>query len=161
MSNIFTGARAQVRIGGKVVAFASGVNVTVEHTLTDVDVLGLLEVADLAETAHKCNFSMNVFKPLSRDGKSAPSANSQVAQSNAAEAGIDSSYASSNGVVGAVATVNMLYQTEFDCDIIDELTGNPVFVMQGCKYQGGSGTVDARGIWTGSWNFKCKRGAGV
>ncbi len=157
MSQVFVGARAQFKISGAVVALASSVNVTVENTLTDVDVLGMLEVADLAETAHKCNFSVNVFKPIT----SGTSFNGQGAAKNAAGAGIDSSYSNTPDGVADGSINDLFRDAGFDCEIVDEITKEIVFKMSGCKYQGGSGSVDARGIWTGTWNFKAIRGIGV
>jgi len=157
MSQVFVGARAQFKVNEAIVALASSVNVTVENTLTDVDVLGMLEVADLAETAHKCNFSVNVFKPI----KAGTSFNAASAAKNAAGAGIDASYTNGPDGVAASDITNLFQDAGFSCEILDEITGEVVFQMTGCKFQGGSGSIDARGLWTGTWNFKAVRGIGI
>ena len=64
MSRVITGAKAKIDINGITVAFVSGVNINEEDTLTDIDVLGQLDAADLAETGHKANFSLTTFKPI-------------------------------------------------------------------------------------------------
>ena len=169
MAQVFTGARALVKINQKYVGFVSGVNVTVEDTLTDVDVLGQLEVGDLAETAHKCNFTVNYFKPVSENSQSsAPDASSFMAHNNAtvdnithaALLGIDSSFTGTKETVEDGKISNMRSQAYFDCEIVDDITNKTIFIMKNCKYQGGSGQCDSRGLWTGSWSFKAQKGFG-
>lgn len=151
MSQVMTGARGHVKINGKIVGFASGINVTVEDTLTDVDVMGQIDVGDLAETAHKCNFSINLFKNV--DGSN-----------SAAFIGIDTSHSVAAG--GAVSTGDvqtMRNQVYFDVDVVRDEGNNEVafFALRNCKWEGGTGQMDARGIWQGTWNFKAKRGFGL
>lgn len=150
MSQVITGARGHVKINGQIVGFVGGVNVTIEDTLTDVDVIGQLDVGDLAETAHKCNFSINHFKPT--DGSN-----------SAATLGFDTSATNAAGAVAAGNVNTMRNQTEFSVDIVrDEDAGETVFfALRGCKSEGGTGQMDARGIWQGTWNFKARQGFGL
>ena len=138
MAQIFTGAKAVVRINNTDIAFASGVNVNQENTLTDVDILGQLEVAELAETGHRVTFSVNYFKIV----------NPELAET-----------AQQIGIEQAVLA-DMRDQDEFDISIFDN-NNNEIYKMSGVKFEGGSGTVDARGLWQGTWNFRAKTGLGL
>ena len=40
-------------------------------------------------------------------------------------------------------------------------SGIPVYSMDGVKFQGGTGSLEARGVWVGSWNFVARRGRGI
>lgn len=154
MAQVMTGARGRVRINGKVVGFIGGVNVSVENTLTEVSILGQLEEGDLAETGHKCNFSMTYFKALRDDGVASSSAKGEFIPNSAVAIGIDKSSLAA-GVVG------MRDQTYFDVLIEDDQTDAVIFVLEKCKFEGGSGQVDARGVWQGTWNFRAIRGYGL
>ena len=157
MSQVMTGARGVVKIKGVVVGFIGGVNVTLENTITDVEVMGQLEVGDLAETGHKCSFTINYFKTFSDSNTLHPSngpAQVQTGDNTAASIlGLDTSIANKD-------LSSMRSQTYFDCSIEDQLSAdgsNVVFEMIGCKWEGGSGQMDARGIWQGTWNFKARK----
>lgn len=138
MSQILTGAKAQVRINGEIIAFAGGVNVNQENTLSDVDIMGQLEVGDLAETGHRCTFSVNYFKIV----------NPEIAQT-AVQVGIEQAI-----------LADMRNQEYFDISIIDDAE-NEIYKLEGCKFEGGSGQVDARGLWQGTWNFRARKGFGL
>lgn len=165
MSQVFTGARGRVKIGENIVGYVGGVNVTVENTLTDVDVMGLLEVGDLAETGHKCNFSINMFKSITTTSVKGPDttdANGNIVpgvvvtttdQSTAKLLGIDSSTTSS--------VENMRNQGYFTVLIEDDQSDAIIFTLTDCKFEGGTGQVDARGLWQGTWNFRARRGHGL
>ena len=156
MSQVITGARGHVKINGAVVGFVGGVNVTVEDTLTDIDVLGLLETGDLAETGHKCNFSINFFKAV--DGSNAAS-NIGVAQGET----MDKSGSNANGVATPGDVQAMRSQTYFDVDLVidEDDAEKTIFALRACKWEGGTVQMDARGVWQGTWNFRAKRGFGL
>ena len=157
MSNIMTGARARFQIDSQTVAYVSGVNVSREFALSDIDVLGQLETADLAETGHKCSFSISLFKAVNpKDGElpkhaTAPVKGKEAAINSPAGYGLDSSSQ-------AVGLDPMKMQIGFQAEILDEISGATLFVMEGCKFESGSGQVDARGVWSGSWSFRALRG---
>lgn len=154
MAQVMTGARGRVRINNKVVGFVGGINVTIEDTLTDVDVMGQLEVADLAETAHKCNFSINYFKALKDQGTASAAARGEFIPNTAAAVGMDTS-SQASGVLP------LRDQAYFDVVIEDDQTNAPIMILEKCKWEGGSGQVDARGLWQGTWNFRALRGYGL
>lgn len=135
MSQTLTGSKASVKLNGTKIAFASGVNITHENTLTDIDVLDQPEVAEHAETGHKCSFSVNLFKI---DGNAA------------ADFGLDP------------ADINeILSQGELTMEIYNRIDGRVEYTMTGVKFEGGTGTLDARGVWQGTWNFRGRRGRGI
>ena len=156
MARVFTGAKAVIFIDEKPIAFAGGVNVNQEDTLTDVEVLGQISSADLAETGHKVSCSVNMFKSYTEtstpDSPASGSAIANTANSfGAMLSGIDDD--------GDLAIARN--RTEFSISIVDETTGSIIYRMEGCKCEGGSGQVDARGLWQGTWNFKARRGFGL
>lgn len=140
MSQVLTGSKAILRINGTPVAFVGGLNINQENTLTDIDVIGQLEVAEHAETGHKVNFSVNYFKIV-----------------NPAIAGT----AQQIGIEAALLS-DMRNQTEALVEVVNEADGNQViYTLERVKFEGGSGSVNARDVWQGTWNFKAVRGAGL
>lgn len=138
MAQVLTGAKGTVQINGVTLAFASGIDVNEDNTLTDVDIMGQLDVGDLAETSHKCTFTIRHFKVI----------NPEVSQT-----------ASQLGLISPVMSENR-NREYFDVTILDD-NGNEIYKMQDAKYESGAGSVDARGVWQGTWNFKAKKGFGI
>lgn len=133
MSRILTGSKAQVRINGNIVGFASGMDIDAEYTLQDVNILGQLPVGDLAETGHTVRFSVNYFKL------------------------VDGSFAASAQDLGFEQAVvqNMRNQGVFDFEVLDTTNQNAImFKVLGCKFAGGRGAMESRGVWSGTWNFR-------
>jgi hypothetical protein len=157
MSQVITGARGRVRIKGQVVGYVGGVNVTVEHTLTDVDVMGQLEVGDLAETGHKCNFSINLFKAIANANINSLPGQGESTPNSAANTGSESPIDTST----EDTVLPLRSQDYFDVLLEDDQTGEPFFHLKNCKWEGGTGQVDARGLWQGTWNFRAQRGHGL
>lgn len=151
MAQIFTGAKAKVTIGNsesgedQAVGYIGGLNVNQENTLTDVDIIGQLEAGDLAETGHKINFSINYFKAVS----GADGTGEEV--QTAAILGLDT---------GATSLDSMRNQGYFNVSILND-NDTPIYYMENCKFEGGSGQVDARGVWNGTWNFRALKGYGL
>lgn len=165
MSAIFTGARGKVYVGTKAIGWVGGVNVTVENTLTDVDVMGQLEVGDLAETGHKCNFSINTFKAIASTATVKPLFNAEGVQINAPEVAAsleaNTAYANQFDSSTTASVMPMRNQGYFEVTIHDDQTDEVVFTMSNCKFEGGTGQADARGLWQGTWNFRAQRGHGL
>lgn len=128
MSKVFTGSKGSLKINGVKIGFVGSVNVTEENTLTDIDVLDQLEVAEHAETAHKVSFSCNLFKI---DGNSA------------IQLGI-----SPNNIR------DIMSQPELVMEIYNSVDDRVEYSISGVKYEGGSGSLDSRNVWQGTWNFK-------
>lgn len=135
MSKVLTGSKAAVKINGVKIAYVGGVQINEENTLTDIDVLDQLEVAEHAETAHKVSFSCNMFKI---DGNAT------------ADLGI------SPGNLRDILT-----QPEMTFELYNSVDDRVEYTISGVKWEGGSGSVDARGIWQGTWNFKGRIGRGM
>ena len=135
MAKVFTGSKASLKINGAKIAFVGSVSVTEENTLTDIDVLDQLEVAEHAETAHKVSFTCNLFK-------------------------IDGNAATEVGV-SPTNLSDILSQPELTMELFNSVTEEVEYTISGVKWEGGTGTVDARGVWQGTWNFKGRIGRGL
>lgn len=135
MSNVLTGSKAALKINGVKIGYVGGVNINEENTLTDVDVLDQLEVAELAETAHKVSFSCNMFK-------------------------IDGNATAQLGI-SPTQIKDILTQPELTMELYNSVDDRVEYTISGVKWEGGSGSVDARGIWQGTWNFKGRIGRGM
>ncbi len=132
MAKILTGSKAQIRINGKVVGFASNVSIDYEYALHNVDILGQLEVGDLAETGHTAKATCDHFMI------------------------VDASMASTAIEFGFEQAIlnDMKNQSSFDIEVFDNTDTNVIQMkLLGCKFGGGSGRMGARGIWEGSWSF--------
>jgi hypothetical protein len=135
MSKVLTGSKAALKINGVKVAFVGGVNITEEDTLTDIDVIDQLEVAELAETAHKVSFTANVFK-------------------------IDGNSTTQLGI-SPDQIKDILTQPELTMELYNSVEDRVEYTISGVKWEGGSGSLDARGVWQGTWNFKGRIGRGM
>lgn len=135
MSQVFTGSKASLKLNGVKVAFVASININHENQLTDIDVLDQLEVAELAETGHKVSFSCNLFK---------------VDQNAAELLGLDPANLD-----------DILSQPELTMEVYDRIEDVVRYTVSGVKWEGGTGAVDARGVWNGTWNFKGRIGHGM
>ncbi|RLG44953.1 MAG: hypothetical protein DRN81_03205 [Thermoproteota archaeon] len=135
MSQVFTGAKAIVKINGLPLAFVGAISITHENRLEETPQLDSLEVAEYGEIGHRCSFVVNMFK---------------IEGNTANDYGWD-----------PVDYKTILTQPESLWYILDETTGDIVYEMSGVKFGGGSGSLDPRGVWLGTWNFKARRGKGI
>lgn len=135
MSKVMSGSRIALKLNGKKIAYAGGVQVSEENTLTDIDVLDMQEVAEHAETGHKVNFSCSIFRI---DGNSA----------------IELGLSPSN-------LRDILSQPEMTAEIYDSVGDKVRYTMSGVKFEGGDFSVDARGVWNGNFRFKARIGRGM
>lgn len=135
MAKTLAGAKASLKLNGVKVAFVSSVNITSEYTLQDIEVLDNPLVEEFAEIGHKCNFSVNTFK---------------VDENAAQVLGLESRNID-----------DLLSQPELTMEVYNRLGDVVVFEVTGVKFEGGTGTVDARSVWSGTWNFRGKRGFGL
>lgn len=135
MSKVLTGSKASLKINGVKVAFVGSVTINEENTLQDVDVLDQLEVAEHAEVAHKVSFTCNLFKIL---GNSV----------------VDLGIRPDN-------IRDILTQPELTMELYNSVEDRIEYTISGVKFEGGSGSLDARGVWQGTWNFKGRIGKGL
>lgn len=129
MSNAFSGAKGEVKINGTTVAFLSGVSVDISNTLTDINVIGQLEAAELAETGHTASATVNVYK----------------VNGNA----VRDVFGTDVGDLQAI-----LRQGEATLEIYNNVDDKLEVVINRVKWESGNGSLDARGVWTGSWNLR-------
>lgn len=132
MSKVLTGSKAQLKINGVKIGFVGSVEIDEENTLTDIDVLDQLEVAELAETAHKVRFSCNLFK-------------------------IDGNTVSQLGIRPDNIR-DIMSQPELTMELFNSVDNRVEYTISGVKWEGGHGALDARGVWQGTWNFKGRIG---
>lgn len=135
MSKVLTGSKAALKINGVKVGYVGGVNIDETNELTDIDVLDQLEVAEHAETAHKVSFSCNMFK-------------------------IDGNATTQLGISPSNIK-DILTQPELTMELYNTVDDRVEYTISGVKWGGGSGSVDARGVWQGTWNFKGRIGRGM
>jgi hypothetical protein len=135
MSKVLTGSKAALKINGVKVGYVGGVTINEDNTLTDVDVLDQLEIAEAAETAHKVTFSCNMFK-------------------------IDGNSTTQLGI-SPTQLKDILTQPELTMELYNTVDDRVEYTISGVKWEGGSGSVDARGVWQGTWNFKGRIGRGM
>jgi hypothetical protein len=183
MSLVITGANALVKLSGEVVLFAGGVSVEHENRLKEIPQLDNLEVAEWMENGHRCTITIRHFKlaPGASIGGQQISntatdfnldfhpANSFFVPFNPLSSGTSASTAAGVGVpinfkkLTSSDIKQLLLQPEIIIEIVTDVGGeeSAIYVGTGCKFAGGSGELDARGVWNGVWNFKCKRGTGI
>lgn len=135
MAQVFTGAKAIIRLDNFPLAFVSAITINHENRLEEIPQLDDLLVAEYAENGHRCSFSISIFK---------------TNDNAAATLGLD-----------PLNFKDILTQPELIVEVVDADTGVPVYTMTGVKFQGGQGSVDARGVWVGNWNFVARRGRGI
>lgn len=135
MSKVLTGSKASLKINGVKIGFIGSVTINEDNTLTDIDVIDQLEVAEQAETAHKVSFSCNLFK-------------------------IDGNSVSQLGI-RADNIRDIMSQPELTMELYNSVEDRVEYTISGVKWKGGSGTLDARGVWQGSWNFGGRIGSGM
>lgn len=158
MANVVTGAKAFIKISGELVAFATGVSITHENRLEEIPQLDSLEVAEYAENGHRCTITLTTIKLASN-----ASVGGQAISNSARDYALDD----------PKDPKSILLQPETIIEVIEavpvrdgsgrivDFQETPIYVGYGCKFEGGSGQLDARGIWQGSWSFKCRRGTGI
>jgi hypothetical protein len=158
MSLVITGAKAFIKLSGEALAFAAGVSVTHENKLEEIPELDRLEVAEYAENGHRCSISISSIKLAS----TAEIGGTKIAN-NAQFYNLDF----------ADDLRQILLQPEIIIEIVEavpvrdgngkivDFSEKAIYVAYGCKFEGGTGQLDARGIWQGTWNFKCRRGVGI
>ncbi len=135
MSKVLTGSKAALKINGAKIGYVGGVNIDETNELTDIDVLDQLEVAEHAETSHKVSFSCNMFK-------------------------IDGNATTQLGISPSNLR-DIMTQPELTMELYNTVDDRVEYTISGVKWGGGSGSVDARGVWQGTWNFKGRIGRGM
>jgi len=149
MSKVLTGAKAVIKLDNFPLVLVSSLTINHENRLEEIPQLDDLLVAEHAENGHRCSFSVNVFKVNRQAAKDLGLSGS----TNAADFGFD-----------PLDIRELFLQPELICEVFDSSnTKRPevIYIMKGVKFSGGTGTVDARGVWTGTWNFVARQGRGI
>lgn len=127
MAKTMTGARAIFRINSQKVASASNVSYNETITVEDINVLDKLGPVELAETGYTVDFTCTTFQQEDKTIK---------------ELGIFPKFE-------AILTSGVM-----TAEIVDRLTEKTLVFITGVKCLGRSGTVDSRGVYTETWNFR-------
>lgn len=130
MSKVLTGSKAALKLNGQKIAYIGGVQANQSDMLERINVLDQLESAELAEVGHEGSFSCSVFK---------------IVGGNAADLGITPENLK-----------DRLAQGELTMEVYNATEDAVACNMLGVKWEGGSGSVDARGVWQGTWNFQAR-----
>lgn len=133
MSESYSGAKAELKIDGVTVVFLSGISVDIANTLTNVPVIGQLQDAELVETGHSASATINNYK----------------VNGNA----VRDVFGHDVGDLEAV-----LRQGDVTMELYNNVDDRVEVVIEKVKWESGNGTMDARGLWTGSWNLKGLKG---
>jgi len=135
MTKVLTGSKAALKINGVKVGFVGGVDIDEDNELTDIDVMDQLEVAELAETGHKVSFTCKLFK-------------------------IDGNATTDLGIAPANIR-DIMSQPELTMELYNNVDDRVEYTISGVKWGGGSGSIDARGVWQGNWKFEGRIGRGM
>lgn len=135
MSRVFTGAKAIIKINSEPVAWVSSINVTIENRLEEIPQIDDLLVAEYAENGHRASATISSFKTVTNTIESL---------------GLDPR-----------DYKNILILPELVIEIFNSDTEIIAASLEGVKFEGGSGQLDARGVWQGTWRFKARRCRGI
>lgn len=131
-AQVFSGARARLKIDGVVIGFAGGVSGSESIDYEPVDVLNLLEVKEFVPVAYRATLSAQMFRIIGRS----------LQQQGIMPNGNDMSILTSGDLTVAVE---------------DKLTGQTMALFEEVKCQEHSFDVTARGIVSENVNFVCIR----
>ena len=150
MAMVVTGANAKIKYMGGEMLYASSVSVEHEMRLEEIPQLDVLTVAEYAENGHRCTITVNFLKlvPDLVDDSGAATDNT----------------ANGMGLDDPNELKAILLQPKGFIEVFcDDANGKErlVYIGYGAKFAGGSGTVNARGIWEGVYTFRCERGTGI
>jgi hypothetical protein len=129
------GAKAAVKINGIKVAFAAGVDITHTPILERLNVLDELPSKEISYVGFECSASVTAFK----------------VDDNAALA----------LELDPTNLDDLLTAGDISFEVYNRVSDKLEYVMNGVKFAGGTGRVDARGIWSGTWNFEGRIGRGI
>ena len=114
-----TGARVVFKLANNTIAFANALNYTVAHAHQPVDVLGLPEPAEYAETGYTVNFTCTMFRVNKRGA---------IAQ----------------GLRPVLS--NLMVQPELSVTMVDKVDGDTLFQIDRVKCTQEDFSVDARNL---------------
>lgn len=135
MSKTISGARASLKLNGVKVAYVANVSINEENSTIPVQVIDQLQVAEHAEVGHDVSFSASLFK---------------IAENSVSAMGIRPDNID-----------DLLTQPELTMELYDRIGDTVIYTISGVKFTGGQGSIDARGVFQGVWNFVGKIGSGL
>jgi hypothetical protein len=126
-SQVSTGAKLELKIGGVTVAYANQCSYTVNHNMQPIETFNEHTINELAELGVTCEFSASYFR-------------------------VNRKAAISLGLMPKIA--NFLTQPELTMLIKDKISDAVLVTITGAKCTSRSGSVDARGVFTESLSFQ-------
>lgn len=130
-----TGAKASVKINGVKVAFCTGVDITHTPILERQNVLDELASKEISYVGFECSASVSAFK---------------VDDNAALALELDPRNLD-----------DLLSAGDLTFEVYNRIGDKVEYEMSGVKFAGGTGRVDARGVWVGNWNFEGRIGRGI
>lgn len=125
-SQVSTGAKLELQIGGVVVAYASNASYTVNHNLAPIETFNDHTVKEHAELGVTVDFTASMFR-------------------------VNTKAAVSLGIMPRIQ--DFLKQPELTAVIKDKTQDSVMLTVNGIKVISRSGTVDARGTWSETLNM--------
>ena len=125
-ANVFSGARARLKVDGNIVGFAGGVSGSESIDYEPVDVIDLLEVREFVPVAYRATLSAQIFRVIG---------------------------ASLKAVGIFPVEENILTSGDLTMTIEDRLTGNTMSQFESCKSSEHSFDISARGIVSENVSF--------
>jgi len=125
-SQVSTGAKLELKIGGVIVAYANNATYTENHNMQPIERFGEVEVNEHAELGVTVEFSAAMFR-------------------------VNTKAAVSLGISPRIQ--DFLKQPELTATLKDKLQDAVLVNINGIKLSSRSGSVDARGVWTETLNF--------
>lgn len=128
-SQVSTGCKLELSIGGVVVAYASDVSYNIQHNHQPIELLGETTVNEHAELGITCDFTATMFRVAKKA-------------------------AIALGIMPKIST--FLTQPELVCTIYDKTKSEVLVTLVGVKCTGRNSSVNARGAMTEQLSFVAK-----
>lgn len=125
-SQVSTGCKLELNIGGTVVAFASNVSYNLQHNHQPIELLNEVTVNEHAELGVTVDFTASMFR-------------------------VNKKAAVALGIMPRISS--FLQQPELVCTIFDKTKTSVLVTITGVKCTGRNGSVDARGAFTEQLSF--------
>lgn len=127
-SNVFSGARARLKVDGNIIGFAAGVSGSESIDYEPVDVLDLLEVREFVPVAYRATLSAQIFRVIGKSLKAL-------------------------GLFPVDSDLSILTSGDLTVSVEDRLTGETAAQFEQCKCSEHAFDITARGIVSENVNF--------
>ena len=156
-TNTFSGARAIFRYNNKIVAYASGVDVSKDYQHEPVDVLDRVEVAEYVPVGYRVTFNCAIFRTVANSRSTGLSAGTNPGPAHQGQLGSVKQPSVGLLVRTSGTPSEMLTNGYMSASITDRLTQQTLYRLQGVKATSNSFSVTARGIVSQNIGFVATR----